>query len=163
VEELLNYARIPAPKLATRDLNRILGEIVAFASNLPETRHVEIVTRFAPELPQMRVDEDQMYQVAINLILNAANAIEEKGRLLIGTGLDPKGEAIITFEDTGRGIPHELLEKIFEPFFTTKLTGTGLGLAITRQIVKQHFGTISVESEPGMGTRFSIRLPIGKE
>jgi len=163
VEDLLNYARIPAPKLATKNLNGILGAIVAFASNLPETRHVEIITRFVPDLPPVRVDEDQIYQVAINLILNAANAIERKGRLVIGTGLDPKGEVIITFEDTGEGIPNELLDKIFEPFFTTKLTGTGLGLAITRQIVKQHLGTISVESEIGKGTRFTIRLPIEKE
>jgi len=163
VEDLLNYARIPAPKLATKNLNGILGAIVAFASNLPETRHVEIITRFVPDLPPVRVDEDQIYQVAINLILNAASAIERKGRLVIGTGLDPKGEAIITFEDTGEGIPNELLERIFEPFFTTKLTGTGLGLAITRQIVKQHLGTISVESEVGKGTRFTIRLPIEKE
>lgn len=163
VEELLNYARVPAPKLSVKDLNGILEEIVAFASNLPETRHVDIVTRFFPGLPQVKVDEDQIYQVAINLILNAANAIEGKGRLIIGTQLDPGGEAVITFEDTGGGMPNEILDKIFEPFFTTKLTGTGLGLAITRQIVKQHLGTISVESEPGKGTRFTIRLPIGKE
>ena len=163
VEDLLNYARIPAPKLATKDLNGILGEIVAFASNLPETRLIEIVTHFVPYLPPVKVDEDQIYQVAINLILNAASAIEGNGRLVIGTELDPKGEALITFGDTGEGIPHELLEKIFEPFFTTKPTGTGLGLAITRQIIKQHLGTISVESETGKGTRFTIRLPLEKE
>jgi two-component system NtrC family sensor kinase len=163
VEELLNYARVPAPKLAPKNLNDILAEIIAFASNLPETRHVEIVTRFDPRLPPVSVDEDQMYQVAINLILNAANAIVEKGRIVVATELDPNGEAIITFEDTGEGIPNDILDKIFEPFFTTKVKGTGLGLAITRQIVKQHLGTISVESEIGQGTKCTIRLPLGRE
>ena len=163
VEELLSFARVPAPKLVSKDLSGILGEIVQFASNLPETRHVEIVTRFPDNFPLVRVDEDQIYQVAINLILNAANAIQGEGRIVVGTEFDPKGEAIITFEDTGPGIPDELHEKIFEPFFTTKPQGTGLGLAITKQIVKQHFGTISVESRPGAGTKFSIHIPIEKE
>ena len=163
VEELLSYARVPAPKLVSKDLNGILGEIVQFASNLPETRHVEILTRFPGDFPLVKVDEDQIYQVAINLILNAANAIVGEGRIVVGTEFDPKGEAIIIFEDTGPGIPDELREKIFEPFFTTKPNGTGLGLAIAKQIVKQHLGTISVESEPGKGTRFTIRLPVEKE
>lgn len=163
VEELLTYARVPAPKLVSKDLNGILGEIVQFASNLPETRHVEILTRFPGDFPLVRVDEDQIYQVAINLILNAANAITGEGQIVVRTEFDPKGEAIIIFEDTGPGIPDEVREKIFEPFFTTRPSGTGLGLAIVRQIVKQHLGTISVESEPGRGARFIIRLPVEKE
>ncbi|MGC2063075.1 MAG: Cache 3/Cache 2 fusion domain-containing protein [Thermodesulfovibrionales bacterium] len=163
VEDLLSYARVPSPKLAAKDLNAILEEIVRFASNLPETRDNEIVTCFSADLPPVMVDEDQMYQVAINLILNAANAIEGKGRILIGTELDPKGEAVITFADTGSGIPPELLGKIFEPFFTTKPKGTGLGLAITKQIIKQHLGTIGVESIVGVGTKFTLRLPLGRE
>ncbi|SPQ00892.1 Integral membrane sensor signal transduction histidine kinase [Candidatus Sulfobium mesophilum] len=163
VEDLLSYARVPAPKLETKDLNAILGEIVRFASNLPETRNVEILTQFVHDLPPVMVDEDQMYQVAINLILNAAAATEGNGRILIGTEFDPKGEAIITFGDTGCGISHEHLEKIFEPFFTTKPKGTGLGLAITKQIIKQHLGTIVVESIVGLGTKFTIRLPAAEE
>jgi two-component system NtrC family sensor kinase len=163
VEDLLSYARVPAPKLETKDLNAILGEIVRFASNLPETRNVEILTQFVHDLPPVMVDEDQMYQVAINLILNAAAATEGNGRILIGTEFDPKGEAVITFGDTGCGISHEHLEKIFEPFFTTKPKGTGLGLAITKQIIKQHLGTIVVESIVGLGTKFTIRLPAAEE
>jgi two-component system, NtrC family, sensor kinase len=163
VEDLLSYARVPSPKLAAKDLNAILREIVRFASDLPETRDTEIVTLFASDLPLVKVDEDQMYQIAINLILNAANAIEGKGRIVVGTELGPMSEAVITFGDTGSGIPPELLDKIFEPFFTTKPKGTGLGLAITRQIVKQHLGTISVESIVGVGTKFTLRLPIGEE
>ena len=163
VEELLSYARVPAPKLVSKNLNGILGEIVQFASNLPETRHVEILTRFPDDFPLVRVDEDQIYQVAINLILNAAGAIAGEGRIVVRSEFDPKGEAIIIFEDTGPGIPDDLREKIFEPFFTTKPNGTGLGLAIAKQIVKQHLGTISVESEPGKGARFTIRLPVEEE
>lgn len=162
VEDLLSYARVPAPKLASKDLNAILEEIVGFASNLPETRHVEIFTRFDGSLPLVKVDEDQIHQIAINLILNAADAIEGRGRIVVGTAYDPKGEAIITFEDTGEGITKELFDKIFESFFTTKPKGTGLGLAIARQIVKQHLGTIEVESEVGKGTIFTVRLPVGE-
>jgi two-component system, NtrC family, sensor kinase len=163
VEELLSYARVPAPKLVSKNLNGILEEIIQFASNLPETRHVEILTRFPDDFPLVKVDEDQIYQVAINLILNAASAIAGEGQIVIRTEFDPNGEAIIVFEDTGPGIPNELREKIFDPFFTTKANGTGLGLAIAKQIVKQHLGTISVESEPGKGARFTIRLPVEEE
>ncbi len=163
VEELLSYARVPAPKLVSKDLNGILREIAQFASNLPETRHVEILTHFPDDFPLVKVDEDQIYQVAINLILNAAHAISGEGRIEVRTEFDPTGEAVMVFEDTGPGIPEDLREKIFEPFFTTRANGTGLGLAIVKQIVKQHLGSITVESEAGKGTSFIIRLPVDKE
>jgi two-component system NtrC family sensor kinase len=108
-------------------------------------------------------DGDQLRQVAINLILNAGAAMPDGGTLTVRTFLDGEGWVNLEFRDTGAGIPKEHLERIFEPFFTTKASGTGLGLAITRQIVEQHHGKISIESEPGTGTTVTVRLPLRRE
>jgi hypothetical protein len=107
-----------------------------------------------------------MQQVFLNMIINAAEAMEEGGELTIQTKLDPIGDFIwIEISDTGHGIPEEHFDKLFDPFFTTKEVGhgTGLGLAISYGIVKEHKGTINVESTLGKGTTFIIRLPIRSE
>ena len=125
--------------------------------------HVSVIKALTPGLPKVMVDGDQMRQVAINLILNAGAAMAEGGKLVVGTGLDDEGYVNLRFADDGAGIPAENLEKIFEPFFTTKAKGTGLGLAITKQIVEQHHGKITIESEIGKGTTVVIRLPIDRD
>jgi two-component system NtrC family sensor kinase len=105
-----------------------------------------------------------MQQVFMNLIINAAEAMAGTGRLSVTTAFEVDREAIqITFRDTGHGIREENVGRIFDPFFTTKEVGhgTGLGLAISYGIVKEHGGTITVESEVGKGTAFTIELPIG--
>jgi len=102
----------------------------------------------------------------MNMIINASEAMEAGGRLRIATRHDPRLHQIeVEFSDTGHGIPQEHLDKIFDPFFTTKEVGhgTGLGLAISYGIVREHHGTISVESEVGKGTTFLIRLPMSAE
>ena len=99
--------------------------------------HVTVHKEFAPALPHILVDGDQLRQVAINLILNAGAAMQEGGQLIVKTGFDDQYVNIV-FRDNGSGIPEENLGKIFEPFFTTRVRGTGLGLAITKQIVEQH-------------------------
>jgi signal transduction histidine kinase len=99
----------------------------------------------------------------MNMIINAAEAMEGGGHLRLTTRYDPGNCRIeIEFADTGQGIPEENLEKIFDPFFTTKDArhGTGLGLAISYGIVKEHRGIISVDSEVGRGTTFTVRLPV---
>ena len=125
--------------------------------------HVSVVKEFAPGLPRIMADGDQLRQVAINLILNAGAAMQSGGRLVVGTMLDDEGYVRLTFADNGAGISAENLEKIFEPFFTTKARGTGLGLAITKQIIEQHMGRISIESAPGEGTTVIVRLPVERE
>jgi signal transduction histidine kinase len=113
------------------------------------------------ELPPIRCYPGQLNQVFLNLLVNAAQAIEERGDITIETRtLD--GHIVIRISDTGRGMPPEHLSRIFQPFFTTKAVGkgTGLGLAISHGIIQKHHGTIDVESEPGKGTTFTIRLPV---
>ena len=104
--------------------------------------------------------QGQLEQVFMNLFANAADAMEMRGELTVRLRQET-AETIITVSDTGKGIPRESLDKIFEPFFTTKDKGTGLGLAIVYNIIKKHNGDITVESEMGRGTTFTISLPTG--
>jgi two-component system, NtrC family, sensor kinase len=163
VQDLLSYARTPKPALAETDINALLDQIVDFAANHTDMHHVAVVKEFAPDLPRIMVDGDQMRQVAINLILNAGAAMARGGRLVVSTARDDEGYVCLKFSDDGAGITPENLEKIFEPFFTTKEKGTGLGLVITRQIVEMHHGRIAIESEVGKGTTVIVRLPIDWE
>lgn len=162
VQDLLNYARTPKPVLAETDLNALLTQIIDFAANHTDMHAVKVVMEFEKELPLVMLDGDQMRQVAINLILNAGAAMGRGGILKVAT-LKEDGYAVIRFCDNGGGVAQENLEKIFEPFFTTKEKGTGLGLAITRQIVEQHHGSIAIESEAGVGTTVTVRLPFQAE
>jgi two-component system NtrC family sensor kinase len=162
VQDLLNYARTPKPILAETDLNSLLEQIAAFAANHTDMHAVKVVMELAKELPDVMLDGDQMRQVAINLILNAGAAMGSGGILKIATSLEDD-HAVIRFCDNGSGIPQENVEKIFEPFFTTKAKGTGLGLAITKQIIEQHHGTILMESQLGVGTTITVKLPLRPE
>jgi two-component system, NtrC family, sensor kinase len=163
VQDLLSYARTPKPTLEPTDINELMEQIVDFAANHTDMRRVTVVKEFTPGLPTIMVDGDQIRQVAINLILNAGAAMWEGGELVVGTCLDDAGMARISFTDSGAGIPAENLERIFEPFFTTKAKGTGLGLAITKQIIEQHQGKITIQSELGRGTTVTVILPLQRE
>jgi two-component system NtrC family sensor kinase len=163
VQDLLSYARVPKPALEEIDLNGLLEQIVDFAAHHTDLDAVIIQTAFDPRLPRIRVDGDQIRQIAMNLMLNAGAAMPGGGRLVVGTTAGEEGWVSVTFQDSGAGIAPENLEKIFEPFFTTKSRGTGLGLAITRTIIEQHGGEIQVASEVGLGTAVTVRLPIGRE
>lgn len=161
VEELLSYAKIPAPKLKEENLHRLIEETITFCNNLPELQHVSIKTIFDESIKNIMIDGEQMRQVFINLITNAGHAIKENGFIEIKTEKTSQGNIKIYITDTGEGIPEELQEKIFEPFFTTRANGTGLGLAIAKQIIKNHLGTIKVQSKVNEGTTFIITLPSG--
>lgn len=163
VQDLLSYARTPRPSLETLDLNVLLSQIIDFASNHTDLHHVAIEYDFAPKLPKIRADGDQLRQVACNLILNAGAATQQGGVITVRTARVDEHTVSLEFADTGVGISEDLLEQIFEPFYTTKTRGTGLGLAITRQIVDFHHGRITVHSTPGKGTTFVVTLPLDPE
>ncbi len=111
------------------------------------------------DLPKIRCFPNRLNQAFLNLLVNAGEAIEGRGVITIATRIEGDN-VVVEFSDTGKGIPREQREKIFEADFTTKDTGTGLGLSTTREIVREHGGTIEVESEMGKGTVFRINLPV---
>ena len=128
--------------------------------------NIKIINDFEASLPMAVIDPSQIERVFMNLIINAAEAMNGSGQLTSSTSFDSINNIIeVKFTDTGQGITKEDLGKIFDPFFTTKEVGhgTGLGLAISYGIVKEHGGTISVESKVSKGTTFCVRLPIRVE
>jgi two-component system NtrC family sensor kinase len=123
--------------------------------------NIKIEKSFYPDIPAIIADETKLKQVFLNIILNAAQAMEGKGKLTISTMAD-KRQIKIRIQDTGPGIPPENMDKLFSPFFTTKEKGTGLGLAISYGIIEHHKGKIDVYSELEKGSTFTITLPITK-
>jgi two-component system NtrC family sensor kinase len=161
VKRLLDFAKQTKPQKKTTDVNTLIDNIVLLVRNQTSFRNIAIDRELADGLPEILCDNDQIQQVFINIILNAAEAMTGGGRLTIRSARSTDGQFVtISFADTGPGIPEERREKIFDPFFTTKEHGTGLGLSISYGIVEQHGGDISVESTPGAGSTFTIQLPV---
>ncbi len=142
-------------------MNIALNEVIDIVRHQFRTGKVDLVVELDTTLPQIYGNQQYLQQVFLNLIMNARDAMPNGGRLLIHTEA-VNGFVRINFSDTGEGIPKENLEKIFQAFYTTKEKGkgTGLGLSVSHRIIKQHEGTISVESQVGIGTTFSIAIPI---
>ncbi len=165
VEVTLNFSRPAVPDIQGLNLNTLIpGTLELVASSL-RRKEIKVELALDDAIPPVAVDAKQMQQVFINLITNAADAIKMKGTISIKSYLEKggrKGEAelvVVAISDTGQGIPPEDLPKIFNPFFTRKADGTGLGLPITQRILHQHSGIIDVESTPGSGTTFYVKLP----
>jgi len=125
-----------------------------------EIKYKADVVKEYGQIPSIECFPSQLNQVFMNLLINAAHAIEERGRITVRTGHDEE-HVWVEVEDTGKGIQPEHLSRIFEPFFTTKPVGkgTGLGLSLSYGIVQKHGGLIEVKSELGIGTVFKVLLP----
>jgi len=165
VQGLLDFARQREPKVETLKLNDVLEKTVDLFENQPLFHNIEIVKQYQPDLPVISADLAQIQQVFVNIIMNASDAMKDKGVLTINTrSIDTNDYVEISFTDTGNGIPPDKLERIFEPFFTTKGVGhgTGLGLSISYGIVQRHGGTIKVSSRVGQGSTFVVILPKNK-
>ena len=166
VRNFLALARRRAPERGEVQLNQVVQEAVELLAYELKTGNVEVSLALAEDLPLLWADGHQLHQVLVNIVANAHHAMRKSGsprRLTITTGRDRTGSHVsLAIADTGPGIPAEIRAKIFEPFFTTKPPGegTGLGLSLCRGIVEEHGGTIGVQSEPGQGTTFLIRLPV---
>lgn len=166
VENLLSFARKDKPRREYVDINEILKSAVEFRKYQLELENIDVVMHLDRELPKTMADATQLEQVFTNIVLNAYHAImgstAHGGKIEISTRTGEKGEIEIVISDTGPGIPEDIMNKIFDPFFTTKPTGvgTGLGLSVSYGIMKEHDGDITVESEPGKGTSFIVRLPV---
>jgi two-component system NtrC family sensor kinase len=163
IRGLLDFSRQRKPDKTLSDINSILTEGISLVENQALFQNVQISMNLDQNLPKVVIDPSQIVRVFINLIVNAAEAMDGNGKLTITSLTDAhKGCIEVDVADTGSGIPAENYDKIFDPFFTTKETGhgVGLGLAISYGIIKEHKGSISVESKVGKGTTFTVRLPI---
>jgi len=173
IRRLLDFAREKKPEKKFADLNDIIEETERLIERPAHLRDIEIRKELDRTLPSVWVDADQIKQVVMNILVNAQQAIEQKGTITVRTGLapepmraDPKAPPVrmveIAITDTGSGIPEKNLERIFDPFFTSKEVGkgTGLGLSVSHGIVRAHGGLIEVESVVGEGSTFRIYLPL---
>jgi two-component system, NtrC family, sensor kinase len=159
VKGLLDFARQTKPQKQNLDLNKVVDDVLSLVRNQASFRNILIRMETDSSLPSVLADADQMRQVVLNIILNAADAMPQGGTLRIRSHFEPKSKQVmLRISDTGPGIPVEIQDKLFEPFFTTKKTGTGLGLAIAYGIMERHKGALKVESSPGHGTTIVVIL-----
>jgi len=161
IKKLMVFARQMPPKKVPVDLNQVVEDGFYFLEARCVKAGIEVARDLARDLPQITADPAQLKQVLVNLVVNAVQAMPDGGTLTVGTQADD-GTVSLVVRDTGVGMSPEIQERIFLPFFTTKDVdeGTGIGLAVVHGIVTAHGGSIEVQSQPGAGTRFEIRLPV---
>jgi len=172
VKGLLDFARQSPPEMHPSDINEILERAIDIVQTQLTAHHVVLQRNLRADLPRIQADANQLQQVIVNLLLNANDAIGEKGgTITLATDCvteddppqNPAKRIEIRVHDTGCGIPAADLQRIFDPFFSTKgPKGTGLGLAVAWGIIEEHNGRIEVESEVGRGTTFRLLVPIGE-
>lgn len=165
IRGLLNYTR-PDPLLLTRiNLTRLVDDTLGFLTHQPLFRGIKMEKKIPHGLSEISADPNQLSQILMNLLLNAAQASPDGGSITIAAQKVKFAEAVeIVVSDTGNGIPADILPHVFEPFFTTKRgKGTGLGLSISQAYVRSHGGDIRIDSLPGRGTNVRITLPIRQE
>jgi signal transduction histidine kinase len=164
VKNLLDFSKPKDANPTEADINTVIQKTLTLVQNMIDVQNIETVVRLEEGLPRLFIDEHHVQQVLVNLITNGVQAMSAGGRLFIASRLGKGGESVeITVKDTGKGIHPEFLPHIFDPFFSTKGEGgTGLGLSVSYGIIKNHSGDIRVESKPGVGTTFTVELPIAK-
>lgn len=162
VRGLLQFARASIPEKKRTSINQIIVQSLELVAHQTIFQDVDVCYEPAENLPEIEVDIDQLQQVFFNMFINAGQAMPEGGQLTILTQvLEQEGMLEIVVQDSGSGIEAADLDRIFDPFFSTKAQqGTGLGLSVSYGIIRNHGGTVDVDSREGEGTRFSIRLPL---
>lgn len=162
LSNVMNFSKPAAPWKRPTKINQIIQNTCMLLSNDFESRNIALTQELAPELPLVMVDGEQIKQALLNILKNAAESITGSGRVHVASRLQD-GLVRIDVTDTGRGIPEGMIASIFDPFFTTRPDGTGLGLAVTRKIIVDHGGDIEVRSKIGVGTTFTISLPLTRQ
>jgi len=160
LDDFMRYAGKIEIDLKPVEVNAMLEDLVDFFTPQAQSQRVQLRLRKSEEPLIVRLDERLIKQAILNLMINAIQAMPPDGGEIILSARREENSAILEVIDTGRGIAPEALAKIFDAYYSTKSGGTGLGLAITRRVVQEHHGTISLRSEVGKGTVFSIALPI---
>ncbi|MFB3829644.1 MAG: sensor histidine kinase [Bryobacteraceae bacterium] len=162
VKNLLTFARQAPSHRDANDIKTVVERAISLVRHKLDLQGIELALEYA-DAPPVMCDASQVQQLILILLVNAAEAMPNGGRLTLATEVDPSGDLVrVRVRDTGSGIPPEVLPQIFEPFFTTKedQQRTGLGLAVARSIVETHGGDITVQSTPGEGTEFVVSLPV---
>jgi two-component system, NtrC family, sensor kinase len=162
VQDLKSFSRVDQAEEALANLNESLETTINIAWN--ELKYIATLERQFGNIPEILCNPQQLNQVFLNLLVNAAQAMDKQGVITVKTWSEG-GFVCVSVADTGKGMPEDVQQQIFEPFFTTKPAGkgTGLGLSISAEIIRKHHGEITVASEPGKGTTFTVRLPVDKE
>lgn len=157
--DFLRFSRIEELNLQPCDLLSVLEELIDFFGPMARNSNIKVNRYLPSDLPPVYLDSEIFKQAMLNLLLNAEQAMPKGGEITIQATIAPES-LTLNLIDTGKGISAEGLEKIFKPFYSTRPGGTGLGLPTTKKIIEAHGGTIGAQSEPGKGTKFSIRLPL---
>ncbi len=164
VMDMLSYSKDREPALEPTDVNGVIREVLELAKGRAEERQVQLQLKLADSLPVVGADPEGLHRALLNIVGNALDAVDEavSPTVAISSALEPDGLWVrITVADNGVGIAPEKMAELFKPFFSTKGTrGTGLGLAVSRKILREHGGDILVQSQPGKGSRFALRLPV---
>jgi signal transduction histidine kinase len=161
IQDLLEFSREKEPEKTSANINQIINKTLSMLENEFRLRHIHVDRDLSGDIPDVLVDVNQMHQVFVNLLLNAAEASQDNGVINIRSWMvSALGRIRVEIADNGCGIAPEHLTKVFEPFFTTKPKGTGLGMAVTYRIIRNHQGEIEVSSQPGEGTRFTLEIPL---
>ena len=159
IQDLLNFAKPQEPKFMPVDIIKIMEHTLKLTESDFLGKNIRIIKKFDEQIPQISADSDMIIQALLNIFINANEAMEKDGELIITVQNNNNQSVHISIEDKGKGIAKADLRKIFDPFFTLKSGGSGLGLAIVYRIIENHHGEIEVKSEPGKGTTFKINLP----
>jgi len=167
VATLLTFSTPRAESFSEVSLNAVVLDTLKLLRSHIKQRQAKITVRvdLCEQLPKVRGDEKQIKQVMLNLFINAMDAIDGPGRIVVSTFPSEPGMACLRVEDSGCGIPSEHMDKLFEPFFTTKRAGKGMGIGLSTcmSIVRKHDGQILVRSQPGQGASFTVKLPVNPE
>jgi len=161
VEDLLKFSRRTQSEFDYDDINRIIENVLDMLGYEFEKRQIQVVCSYSDSLPPLYIDSEKIKQVIMNILLNACQAVRDRGRIEVATAIDRiNGKVIVTISDNGDGIPEEIREKIFQPFFTTKpiSEGTGLGLSVSYGIMKEHGGRIYAKNHLPHGATFIMEL-----
>jgi signal transduction histidine kinase len=158
LEAFLRFVRVQELRHVPADLNAVVDDLCDFYGPQLSTRGILVRTHYARDLPRVALDVDLFKQAILNLIINADHAMPEGGELILTTRAEGPW-VVLEVTDTGLGMTEEVRARVFDAFYSTRPGGSGLGLPTTRKIVEAHDGSLGVESEPGKGSQFTVRLP----
>ena len=163
LKEVLDYVRPDTLDRSHIDLNGLIQECKMMVERRIEDQSARIDTDLDPEMPMVVCNPHQIKQALLNLMQNGLDAIGRNGVITVQSRCNGGDTVSIAVEDNGVGIPEHEMNKLFQAFYTTKSRGVGLGLSVTQQMIVNHNGTIEVKSKPGVGTRFTITLPVNEK